>query len=64
MSVSVAVWLCGCVSLCVVSDDLEVKQAAGTKDSKGKDIGSRHSKRSKKRVKAAQRRSSFGRAGI
>lgn len=37
-------------------DDLEVKQAAGTKDKTGKDIGSRHSKRSKKRVKTAMRK--------
>lgn len=39
-----------------ILDDLEIKQAAGTKDSKGKDIGSAHSKRSKKRVKKAMRR--------
>ena len=31
-------------------------KVAGTKDSKGKDIGSVHSKRSKKRVKTAMRR--------
>ena len=37
-------------------DEMEVKKAAGVKDSKGKDIGSRHSKRSKKRVKSAMRR--------
>ena len=37
-------------------DEMEIKKAAGVKDSKGKDIGSRHSKRSKKRVKAAVRR--------
>ena len=37
-------------------DEQELKQAAGTKDAKGKDVGSRHSKRSKKRVKAAMRK--------